>query len=147
MTVSAVRTLRLVLCGFYWLALTVLLLVPDPAGVLRMRRIPVFPWGDVGIHFTAFTVLTLLVCAVRWPKPIGWLVFLLLAYAVATESLQALVPPRAVELKDYAENILGIAVGSGLYCCLRRAMHQAGARDAPPEGAKTPSLAADTAAD
>jgi len=124
--VSPVPILRLALCGLYWIALTVLLLVPNPAGVLGMRRISLFPWGDVGIHFTAFTILTLLVCAVRWPRPMGWPLFVLLAYAVATESLQAFVPPRTVELKDYAENLLGIAVGTGLYWCLRRITHRTG---------------------
>ena len=143
---SIARIIRLLLCGLYWLALTVFLIVPDPAGVLRMRRIPRFPWGDAGIHLAAFTVLTLLVCSARWPKPVGWPVVILLVYAVATESLQALVPPRTVELKDYAENLLGIAVGSILYWCLRRALPRAGAEGPRSESADTPLAAADTAA-
>jgi len=142
-----VRTIRLLLCGLYWLALTVFLLVPDPAGVLRMRRFPLFPWGDVGIHLTAFAILTLLVCSARWPKTIGWPVVVLLAYAVATESLQAIVPPRTVELKDYAENLLGIAIGSGLYWCLRKVMHKASAKGDLSKSADPPLAAADTAAD
>ncbi len=106
-----------------------------------------FPWGDVGIHLAAFTILTLLVCSARWPKSIGWPVVILLVYAVATESLQALVPPRSVELKDYLENLLGIAIGSGLYWCLRRAVLKAGARGALSKGADPPLATADTAAE
>jgi len=145
--VSVLRVLRVVLCGLYWLVLTVLLLVPDPARVLHMRRIPVFPWGDIGVHLTGFTILTLLVCAARRPKPIGWPLALLLLYAVATESLQAVVPPRTVELKDYVENILGIALGTGLYWCLWRVLTWAGARGAPPASASAPLVAADTVAE
>ncbi len=60
-------------------------------------------------------MLGLLVHVSRWPKGPGWTLPVLLAYAVATESLQALVPPRTVQLADYAENVLGIAVGSAVY--------------------------------
>ncbi len=108
------RILRYLICAAYWVFLTVLLLVPDPAAVVGMKRVPVFPWGDIGIHFTAFTILTLLVHASRWPKRPGWIVVVLLAYGIATESLQYFVPPRAVELKDYTENIIGVLVGSGI---------------------------------
>ena len=108
------RILRYLICAAYWVFLTVLLLVPDPAAVVGMKRVPVFPWGDIGIHFTAFTILTLLVHASRWPKRPGWIVVVLLAYGIATESLQYFVPPRAVELKNYTENIIGVLVGSGI---------------------------------
>jgi len=103
------------ICIAYWCLLTVLLLARDPAALVGLDRVPVFPWGDLGIHFTAFAVLGLLVHVSRWPKGPGWTLLVLLAYAVATESLQALVPPRTVQLTDYAENVLGIAAGSAFY--------------------------------
>ena len=110
------RVLRRLICFGYWTLLTVLLLAPNPAAIVGLRGAPVLPWGDIGIHFTAFTILTLLVYGVRWPKGPGWLtVLLLLGYGAATESLQALVPPRTVEVKDYIENFLGVAAGSGIY--------------------------------
>lgn len=143
---SVLHILRLLLCGLYWLVLTIFLLVPNPAGVLQMPSVPFFPWGDVGVHLAAFTILALLVCAARWPKPIGWPATILLVYAVATESLQALVPPRTVELKDYAENMLGIALGLGLYWCLRRAVPQAGAEDALSRSEEIPLVADETVA-
>jgi len=109
------RILRYLICAAYWIFLTVLLLVPNPAAVVGMKRVPVFPWGDIGIHFTAFSILTILVHATRWPKRPGWVVVaVLLAYGIATESLQYFVPPRAVELKDYTENIIGVLVASGI---------------------------------
>lgn len=124
---SLVRVFRVAICSLYWLGLTVLLLVPNPARALGMRRVLSLPWGDLGIHFAAFTLLTLLVCVARWPRPIGWPMVALTIYAVTIESLQALVPPRTVELKDFAENVLGIAVGLGVYWCARKMMGQAGA--------------------
>jgi VanZ family protein len=39
----------------------------------------------------------------------------LLAYALATETLQWWVPPRTVQWSDYLENVLGIAAGWCLY--------------------------------
>jgi VanZ family protein len=110
------RTIRLLICAGYWGLLTVLLLVPNPAAVVGLRKVPVFPWGDIGIHFTAFTILTLLVHGSRWPRGIGWpFLAVLVAYGITTESLQWFVPSRAVELLDYTENILGVAAGTGIY--------------------------------
>jgi hypothetical protein len=120
-----VRTIRLLIGAGYWGLLTVLLLVPNPAAVVGLRRIPVFPWGDIGIHFTAFTILTLLVHGFRWPKGIGWpIVAVLLAYGLTTESLQWFVPSRTVELLDYMENIFGVATGTGIYWCAHRLIQQ-----------------------
>jgi VanZ family protein len=100
----------------YAVLLTVLLLTPNPAAVVGLQRIPTFPWGDIGIHFTAFTVLSVLLHAARWPRRPGWaLVLLLVAYGVTTESLQAFVPHRSVEFLDYTENILGVVAGSSFY--------------------------------
>jgi VanZ family protein len=110
------RTVILLVCLAYWLFLTALLLTPDPAALVGLQTAPRFPWGDIGIHFTAFTVLTVMVHATRWPRRPGWVVVaLLVLYALATESIQAFIPPRTVELLDYTENLLGVAAGSGVY--------------------------------
>jgi VanZ family protein len=142
------RIVQRVLCGFYWVFLTVLLLVPNPASVVGLRRVPTFPWGDIGIHFTAFAILTLLVHASRWPRPVGWSVAVLLAYGVATETLQSFVPPRAVELKDYAENILGVLVGSAIYWGLLRIVDRALSKQkqAASKDLESQAIALDTAA-
>jgi hypothetical protein len=117
----AMHAIRLLICAGYCGLLTVLLLAPNPAAVVGLRRVPVFPWGDIGIHFTAFTVLTLLAYCTRWPKGIGWPVLaILLAYGIATESLQCFVGSRAVELLDYTENILGVTAGTGIYWLTHR---------------------------
>ena len=119
------RTIRLLICAGYWVLLTVLLLVPDPAAVVGLRRAPVFPWGDIGIHFSAFAILALLVHGIRWPKGLCWPVLaVLLGYGIITESLQWLVSSRAVQLLDYTENILGIAAGTGIYWLAHRLVQQ-----------------------
>ena len=41
----------------YWLFLTVLLLVPNPAALVGLHAVPIFPWGKFGIHLIAFTGL------------------------------------------------------------------------------------------
>jgi VanZ family protein len=105
-------------CLAYWAFLTALLLVSDPAALVGLERVPKFPWGngDIGIHFTAFTTLALMVHVTRWPRRPGWIVTgLLVCYGLTTETLQVFVPHRSVELLDYTENVLGVAAGSGLY--------------------------------
>ncbi len=74
------------------------------------------------MHLGSFAVLTILVHSMRWPRPLHWsLVAILLLYAGATESLQALVPPRTVDVKDFIANVFGIAAGSLAYWFLQRA--------------------------
>lgn len=123
------RILRLLTCLSYWLLLTAVLLAPHPAAIVRLKRIPDFPGGDLGIHFIAFTILTLLVRGNGWPRCSGWATLLLLVYGVTTESLQALVPPRAVELKDYIANVLGVAAGTALFGCFCIVARKAVPRD------------------
>jgi hypothetical protein len=114
----------LVLAGLgYWLLLTVLLLVPNPAGVFGLHAVPIFPWGKFGIHLTAFIILAALVHATRWPKRICWsLIVFLVVYGIATESLQMFVPHRTSRVMDGFENMLGIAIGSGIYWLVQRMM-------------------------
>ena len=108
-------------CICYWLLLTVLLLVPNPAALLGLHAVPMFPWGKFGIHLGFFTVLGLLVNATRWPKRPWWpLIVLLIIYGVTTETLQLFVPHRTARVMDAIENILGIALGTGIYWLVLR---------------------------
>lgn len=94
----------------YWALLTVLLLAPHPEQIVHVR-----PPINFGIHFTAFTILALLAHLPCWPRTSRGVIALLLIYAFLAETLQGLVPPRTVELRDYVENFLGVAVGTGIY--------------------------------
>ena len=105
----------------YWALLTALLLVPNPAALVGLAAVPVFPWGKFGIHLLAFVMLGFLAHATRWPSPPCWQILaLLLVYGVATETLQLFVPHRSARVADAAENILGIAIASGAYWLVRR---------------------------
>jgi len=97
-----------VVCLVYCVFLTVLLLVPNP---------PIPPHLPVrrGGHFAALAVLALLVHSSRTPIRGRLMAGLLMAYAIATELLQSLVPNRTVELADLIENLLGLAVGTAIW--------------------------------
>lgn len=115
------RILKGLVALAYVVLLTVMLLTPDPAALMRLKE---FDWilvYDFFIHFTAFVILAIIIHAQRWPRPVHWLFLVVLAaYGITTESLQYFVPGRSVELKDYTANLLGIAIGSGIYGLLRR---------------------------
>lgn len=98
----------------YCLGLTVLLVAPDPAALLGIEKVPGAAGGR-GIHFLAFLVLGLLALGSRWRVTGGLLIGLLIAYALATETLQCLVPARTAEALDIAENLLGLAVAAGCW--------------------------------
>jgi glycopeptide antibiotics resistance protein len=107
----------------YWLFLTVLLLVPNPAALVGLHAVPVFPWGKFGVHLIAFTILGFLANATRWPKRFCWpMIVFLVGYGITTEVLQLFVPHRTSRVMDGIENILGIAAGSALYWLLLRLM-------------------------
>ena len=113
--------LRLFLVSAYWVLLSVLLLVRDPASILGFLHAPRVPTNGIGLHFAALLVLSVLVCAARWPRRPGWfMVALLVGYGLVIESLQALVPPRTVELLDYIENTLGVLAGAGIWWIVHR---------------------------
>jgi VanZ family protein len=117
------RIVRVLICAGYWVLLTVLLLVPNPAAVIGLRKAPALPWGDFGVHFTAFVTLAIMIHAARWPRISGrFIIGLLLLYGIATELLQALIPLRAMEMEDCVEDILGILVGTGLYRLVQAAI-------------------------
>jgi hypothetical protein len=106
---------RLVCLG-YWIFLTVLLLTPNPVAVVGLEKAPIFPWGKFGIHLMFFAVLSVLVHATGWPKRPWWpLIVLLVVYALTTETMQLFVPHRSARGMDAIENLLGLAVGAGVY--------------------------------
>jgi hypothetical protein len=110
-----------IICIAYWLLLTVLLLVPNPAALVGLHAVPIFPWGKFGVHLGFFTVLGFLVNATRWPKRPWWpMIALLLVYGITTESLQLFVPHRTARVMDAIEDVLGIAAGSAVYWLLLR---------------------------
>ena len=47
------------------------------------------------------------------------MIALLMAYGVGTETLQLFVPHRTARVMDAVENILGIAIASGVYWLVR----------------------------
>jgi glycopeptide antibiotics resistance protein len=115
------RLAILLACVCYWLLLTVLLLVPNPAELVGLSAVPIFPWGKFGIHLSFFAVLGFLANATRWPKRPSWsLTAFLIVYGITTESLQLFVPHRTARVMDAIENILGIVVGSVIYWLLLR---------------------------
>jgi VanZ family protein len=101
------------ICAVYWLSLTTLLLVPD-LKLLFGGRIPQVG-TSVGVHFAAFALLAFFTLASRLPLRHVLLGVLLIGYAAATELLQKLFPPRTTELKDFVENLLGLAVGTAIW--------------------------------
>ena len=126
------QTLRILTCFTYSIVLTVLLLAPNPDEVVGFGGVSISSCGAVAIHFWAFSVLALLVHGARWPKRVDWkLVGILAIYGIATESLQALVPARAVELHDFTENILGLVAGTGAYWIALLLMRRSHAESTP----------------
>jgi hypothetical protein len=106
----------LYLCIAYWILLTILLLAPHPSALVGLHAVPIFPWGKFGIHTSFFTVLGLLANFSRWPKRISWRLIVFMAiYGITTEFLQRFVPPRTSQVIDGFENLLGIAIGTGIY--------------------------------
>ena len=98
-------------CFGYWALLSLALLHPDPWSLLGGRRMHV-ETPDQGVHFVLFSGLALLYQAGRFGLSRRAAAALLVGFAVAIESLQYFTPPRSVELRDYAENLLGLACGA-----------------------------------
>ena len=118
---SVVRTATRLACCGYWVLLTVLLLVPNPAVVVGLQERPVFPWGGIGTHFLAFTLLSVLVHSARWPRRPTWsTLVLLVGYGITTEWLQNFVPPRSARFMDGTENVLGVVAGLAVYWIVRQ---------------------------
>lgn len=105
--------------ALYATVLTISLLVADPMAWFWGVGAEITP-PDRGVHFSAFLILAVLCMASRLPWRASKLAVLLVAYALATESLQGLIEGRSVELVDYGENLLGLGVGMGLWTLGRR---------------------------
>jgi glycopeptide antibiotics resistance protein len=93
-----------------------MLLVPNPAAVIGLQAVPLFPWGKFGIHLSFFTALSILANFCCWPNRLSWSLIAFMAfYGILTESLQLLVSHRTSRVMDGIENLLGIALGSAIY--------------------------------
>ena len=99
--------------------LTALLLMPDPAAATGVEELPP-PLDEHLTHFLLLAALGFLAFASRWPLGARVLLAALLIYAVAVEVLQTLTPPRAVELKDLVENVLGVTAGGAAWRLVER---------------------------
>jgi hypothetical protein len=104
-------------CFAYCVILTLLLLVPDPTMGLRPFR---GIGAGIGVHFTAFGILGILVAASRLPLRRVLLSGLLFTYAMGVELLQYFVPLRGVEARDLLENLLGLLAGIALWQLVAR---------------------------
>jgi len=111
--------IRRLICIAYWAFLTLLLLAPDPLALLGIERICTGP-GSIGVHFSFFVVLAVVVMAAQLNLRSVVLLAILVAYAIATEALQWLVPGRTVELEDLIENLLGLGAGVAIWWIARR---------------------------
>lgn len=111
------QILARVLWAAYLVCLTYLLTDHDPLQLLREEpeAFELLELLRPATHFAMFAILTVLTLAARlaWPR---WLIAaFLIAYAVATEAFQLLVPPRQPDLADGVQNLLGIFAGY-LFC-------------------------------
>jgi VanZ family protein len=77
---------------------------------------PELPVGSVARHSVAFIVLTIALNAAYFPRGPVWIPALLLAgYGLAIELIQAFIPYRFAEVKDFLVDLAGIGVGTFLY--------------------------------
>ena len=102
----------------YWLLLTTLLLLPDPLGMLGLRKAPLVGSGAC-IHFIFFALLAALVLASRSGLPRVALASLLIGYATVTELLQSSVG-RHTSATDLLANLLGLAAGTWIWSVLEK---------------------------
>ncbi len=93
---------------------TALLLAPNPAALMGLRRVP-FPGYSLAAHFGCFFALGALTLASRLPFSRRATLAGLVGYGAAVELLQGLVPQRTVEFADFVANAAGVAAGAGAY--------------------------------
>jgi len=102
----------------YWFALSVVLLVPDPGRLLGWEP-HLVARADTTVHFTAFALLGFSIFLAGLPVRLWIIIPLMLAYAVGIEMLQHFFPPRTVDMRDLAANLLGLAAGAIVYVAVR----------------------------
>ncbi len=103
-------------CLVSWATVTALLLVPNPAALVGLRRAPM-PGYALLAHLGSFFLLSVLTLASRlpisWPGTLGVLV----SYGAIVELLQGFVPRRTVAFADFVANTVGIVLGATAYAC------------------------------
>lgn len=81
--------------------------------------------NDKLMHLSAFSGLAVLLAwaiPTRPSRPLAhlkWTALVALAYGVVDECSQSLVPGRSPDIRDYAADVGGIAIGLGIYTFLR----------------------------
>lgn len=106
----------------FWLPLAVctyLALMPNPQDVVGGV-------SDVLLHASAFSYLTAALWfahfgKLEWRPVAGWM----LAYGVALELTQGLLPDRSAEIKDLAVDFVGILIGCAVYLAAQSLMRRA----------------------
>jgi VanZ family protein len=117
--------LRWILTGAYLILLTALLVTPDPLALITLgERLPRPDWAstinDKIEHSGTFTVLTALaIWAMRGRRMTACFVAVAL-YGAATEIIQAFVPGRTADVRDWLADVAGAAAGVVLMSLLYR---------------------------
>ncbi len=108
----------------YLAVLSAGLFLPDPfimAGTEHdVLRTLYFDKVDPVGHVLAFLPLGFLSCASPWPRRGAVRLGLSVAYALASEPLQAFFPPRTPQLSDLIEDLVGLALGATCWWVLTR---------------------------
>jgi VanZ family protein len=104
-----------------WIALTYLFLMP-----VEFLPPDVFDWWDKLQHALAFGVLTLLglVAYGSNPTSITRMVIAIVIYGALVEVLQALSGWRYGELSDWIADLVGVAIGWGIFTYLQKDRHK-----------------------
>ena len=106
-----------ILTGVYWIFLTLLLWLPDPRALLWGWEPSEGPRGYA--HVITFLLLGLLVELGRRKKSILFWAGILVAYAFLTEVVQEMLPIRAFDWDDIAQDLMGAFLGLGIGYLLR----------------------------
>ena len=107
-----------VACFAYWSMLAAGLVVPGGDRIAG-RCIGLGDHPDI-LHFLAFAALATLVYWARLPWSPNYMAGALVAYAIAAEAAQCVIPGRTANLMDCAANVAGIAAGLAVSYGMRR---------------------------
>lgn len=101
---------RLWQAGFWcaFIAVTWLALTPQPPDEIAAI-------SDIVLHASAFAVLTFLLVSAHFPGRFLWPILLMGLYGPLIEVLQGAFSGRAAEMKDFGVDLIGIAIGVGIY--------------------------------